>query len=58
MADKSQAVRLVDIGILGPFMVWVGLQERVPEWAGAALVVSGLLTIAYNARNYMAEAAK
>ncbi len=58
MVDKSQTVRLVDIGLLGPFMVWLGFQDRVPEWAGTLMVVSGLLTIAYNARNYMAEASK
>ncbi len=55
MADKSQTVRLVDIGLLGPFMIWYGFQDRVPAWAGTLMVVSGLLTMVYNARNYVAE---
>jgi hypothetical protein len=52
--DKSQGVRLVDVLVLGPFMVWAGMQGRLrPDWANAALVVSGVATIFYNGRNYL-----
>lgn len=50
---KSQEVRLLDVFVLGPFMVWAGAQGRLPSWANAALVASGVATIAYNGKNYL-----
>lgn len=51
---KSQSVRLVDVFVLGPFMLWAGSQTRgLPEWARAALLVGGLATVLYNAQNYL-----
>jgi hypothetical protein len=56
MADKSQAVRLVDVFVLGPFMAWFGWRaEAMPAWARVALVASGVATVAYNGRNYLLE---
>jgi len=51
-AGKSQNVRLIDVFALGPFMVWAATQKTLPKWAQVALVVSGILTITYNADNY------
>jgi hypothetical protein len=51
---KSQDIRLVDVFLLGPFMIWFGvIAENVPEWASILMVVSGVLTILYNAKNYL-----
>lgn len=51
---KSQAVRLVDVWALGPFMVWYGLRpSNVPELARGLMIVAGVATIVYNARNYL-----
>ena len=50
---KSQAVRLVDVLALGPFMVWAGTQGQLPRWAQLGLIISGALTIAYNWDNYV-----
>lgn len=51
---KSQQVRLLDVFVLGPFMVWFAYEARdVPDWARLALGLSGAATIAYNARNYV-----
>lgn len=52
---KSQGVRLLDVWLFGPFMVWAGAQQRspFPAWARLALMVGGALTIVYNARNYL-----
>lgn len=48
-----QDMRVVDVCLLGPFMVWYGLKSsRMPDWARLVLAVSGLLTIAFNFRNY------
>lgn len=51
---KAQAVRLLDVFALGPLMVWVADHTRgaVPTWARVALLISGQLTIVYNAHNY------
>lgn len=51
---KTQAIRLVDVYLLGPFMVWAGANAKgLPAWARGALVASGLGTIVYNAQNYL-----
>ena len=51
---KSQTVRLVDVLLLGPFMVWAAGARTLPPWARLLLGVAGVATIAYNARNYSA----
>lgn len=57
---KAQAVRLVDVWLLGPLMVYVAATSDEPdggaeELARAALVVAGAATITYNGRNYLRE---
>lgn len=53
---KSQTVRLIDVFALGPLMVYVGARAvGVPFWARAALAVSGVLTVTYNGKNYLAK---
>lgn len=53
-AEKSQAVRLLDVFALGPFMVWAGLNHP-SELARLGLVIGGVATIAYNGANYLAN---
>ena len=58
MADidhgKSQAIRLMDVYALGPFMVWFGVKAKdVPEAARLVMIVAGLGTIALNGVNYL-----
>lgn len=50
---KSQAVRLLDIAVIGPLMVWGGMRlRRENELGGLALALFGVTTVIYNARNY------
>ena len=52
-AEKTQCVRLVDVFILGPFMMhyaWKGPQLPL---AREMLWLSGLLTVVYNGWNYL-----
>jgi hypothetical protein len=50
---KAQGVRLADVFIIGPLMVWGGIAAgRQNSLAGTALALLGVGTIAYNARNY------
>jgi hypothetical protein len=51
---KSQWVRLVDVFVIGPLMVWGGVRlarSRHPI-AGGSLATFGAATVIYNARNY------
>lgn len=50
---KPQGVRIFDVLVLGPFFMWYALTDRKPKWAREALLLAGLGTIAYNARNYL-----
>lgn len=53
--DKSQYIRLLDVFVLGPFMIWYALQSRgaMPDVAVAIMFLSGILTIVYNGANYL-----
>jgi hypothetical protein len=51
---KGQGIRLVDVFVLGPFMIWVGVKaEGIPTWAKYTMVASGVATIAFNGANYL-----
>ena len=47
---KSQGMRLFDIVVLGPLMIWGG--AKAGGLRGTALAVFGVTTMYYNARNY------
>ena len=49
---KSQTIRLVDVFVLGPFMVWAGLRA-MPRGTGAVMAAAGVATIIFNGRNYL-----
>lgn len=50
-----QTVRLIDVWLLGPFMIWFGARaQEMPGWARAAMVVSGGMTMLYNRSRYEA----
>jgi hypothetical protein len=48
---KAQKVRLFDVFVLGPAMVWAGYQ-LAPKPIGKLISLAGLGTIAYNWENY------
>ena len=50
---KTQEIRLGDVFILGPFMIWCAAQtEPLPGWARSTLFFSGIGTIVFNLYNY------
>ncbi len=51
---KTQTVRLFDVFLVGPLMIWGGYQAtaRFPI-AGAALALLGAATVIYNGSNYL-----
>ena len=51
---KSQQVRLIDIFVLAPFMVYSGAKKStLPGFLRLGLVVAGVATLAYNGNNYL-----
>jgi len=50
---KAQGVRIADVVLIGPLMIWGGTRA-LPErpWPGLALTLLGLATMSYNAVNY------
>jgi len=51
---KSQWVRLVDIFLYGPFLIWLGLQQE-DVFIQTILLLMGSTTISYNLKNYFAS---
>lgn len=52
--DKNQQVRLLDVFLLGPFMVWFGVKaQNIGPLPKALMVISGIGTIVYNGNNYL-----
>jgi len=50
---KPQAIRLIDVFLLGPAMIWAGwLLRRRNKPLGAFMAGSGALTSLYNWHNY------
>ena len=55
----TQFVRLVDVSVLGPVMVWAGTKlVRRYEALGVLLATSGLSTVVFNGVNYVRNRAK
>ena len=53
LASKTQWIRLLDIP-LGIFMIWFGKKaSKVPKWSKNLMIISGILTILYNGRNFL-----
>jgi len=52
--DNVQKIRLIDIFVLAPFMVYAGaVKSNLPVPVRAGLVVSGVATFIYNGNNYI-----
>lgn len=54
LSDK-QAVRLADVFLIGPFLIWVGFQFQLPKTIKIILIALGVLIILYNGYNFIQE---
>lgn len=55
---KTQWMRLLDVFVMGPVLIWAGatqLKEQSGWFTQAVLIAMGAATIGYNARNYLTE---
>lgn len=53
MTDKSQAVRALDVLVVGPFMLYAAAKLRGRD--RDFMVLLGVLTIAYNGANFLSK---
>lgn len=52
--DKTQSTRLLDVFLLGPFMIWFGASAKgLNDLPKVLMILSGMGTIVYNANNYI-----
>ena len=49
---KAQPVRMADVLVFGPLMIYSGLGKKTPNWLRVGMVVIGAGTILYNLANY------
>ena len=50
---KTQDIRLIDVFVLGPFMIWAGYEiGKKKDFAGMVMAAAGVATMAYNWENY------
>ena len=52
LIGKGQILRIIDVFLLGPSMIYAGITGKVPEWLRLPSLVGGILTIAINYSNY------
>lgn len=53
IVEGYQAVRLVDVFVLAPVMVYASMNKSLPKGVRAILFVSGVATAVFNGRNYL-----
>lgn len=52
--QKSQAIRLADVFLLAPFLVYAGTRKsNLPDWIRVSLIGTGIATFIYNGNNYL-----
>lgn len=51
--SKSQNIRLVDVFILAPIMIYAGTFKALPMWVRVSLIGMGVATAVYNAKNFL-----
>ena len=52
--QKSQMVRLYDVFLLAPFLLYMGYKAKgINKWERGLIYLIGISTIVYNRRNYL-----
>lgn len=50
---QRQIVRVLDVFLLGPFLIYVASLKTLPKHIRVILLLIGILTIIYNGKNYL-----
>lgn len=53
MKDSVQLIRLADVFLIAPFLMYAGSQKQLPRHLRFGLWTIGLATLAYNGYNYI-----
>ena len=52
--SKGQFIRLCDVFLIGPFIIYAGsLKSTLPDSVKIGLIFIGIITIAYNGKNFL-----
>ena len=51
--SKSQNIRLIDVFVIGPVMIYAGTFKTLPTWIRISLISLGACTVVYNAKNFL-----
>jgi hypothetical protein len=49
----TQEVRLIDVFIIAPLLIYTSTQKTLPFWLRMALLIMGITTLLYNGDNYL-----
>ena len=52
-SDRYHAVRLIDVFVLAPAMVYASTFTQMPDYVRLILFVSGIATLVFNGQNYL-----
>ena len=52
-SDRYQAVRLIDVFVLAPAMVYASTYTQMPDYVRLILFVAGVATLVFNGQNYL-----
>ena len=52
-SDRYQHVRLLDVFVLAPAMVYASTYKQMPDYVRLILFVSGVATLVFNGQNYL-----
>ncbi len=63
MTDKKnivnkQNVRLLDVFVVAPFLIYTSTLKHSPSWVRASLLFLGMATIGYNGYHFLEEKKK
>lgn len=50
---STQSIRLIDVFIIAPFLIYAGTRKGVVIWLSLALIIIGFATLMYNGINYL-----
>jgi hypothetical protein len=53
ISDRYQMIRLVDVFVLAPAMVYASTFKQIPDYVRLILFVSGICTLVFNGNNYI-----
>jgi len=51
--SKSQNIRLIDVFVLAPIMIYAGTHKALPMWIRVSLIGMGVATAVYNGKNFL-----